>query len=275
MTNAQALEWGQQVLSQNEIATARLDALVLLEDNQKIDRAHLLAEPQEKVPASALKNYTKQIRQRAKHLPLAYVRGKSEFYGREFLINHHVLEPRPESEAIIDELKVIIGAKAGPVIDVGTGSGALIISASLELGALKTYATDISKACLDLAAKNAARHGVTPNFYRGDLIKPLPQAAWRQNSVLLANLPYVPSSWQINPAAMREPRIAIFGGHDGLRLYERLFKQIDGLEIPPLWVLVEAMPPQHANLIKVASPYGYRLNKVNDFILVFKRYGPE
>ena len=82
-----------------------MDALVLLEDVLGIDRARLLAEPDMEISSAQLAELKKLLNQRAKHVPLAYVRGKTEFYGREFVITPAVLEPRPESETMIDLLK--------------------------------------------------------------------------------------------------------------------------------------------------------------------------
>src|SRR5260221_14788444 len=90
------------------IGTARLDALVLLEDVTGRDRAWLLAHPEAKISANEAAKLEKLLNQRAKHLPLAYVRGKTEFYGREFVITPAVLEPRPESETMIDLLLQLV-----------------------------------------------------------------------------------------------------------------------------------------------------------------------
>lgn len=271
MKNSQALAWGQNLLSKSGIFTARLDALVLLEDNLKLDRTHILAEPDEAAAESALKTYRKQIRQRADHWPLAYIRSKTEFYGREFAISRQVLEPRPESEAMIEQYCALPFKDSPAIIDIGTGSGALIITAQLERPQTRAYATDISADCLKLAAQNAARHKVKLELYQGNLIKPIPSSAWVNGAIVLANLPYVPASWQINPPALREPKIAIFGGPDGLSLYRRLFKQLHTLGSVPQWVLTEAMPPQHDELASIAQNSGYKLAKTNDFIQVFKK----
>jgi release factor glutamine methyltransferase len=271
MKISQALAWGQETLTKSGIATARLDALVLLEDNLKLDRAHILAEPDEPASESALRLFRKQINQRAEHLPLAYIRAKTEFYGREFVLTAQVLEPRPESEAMIEEYSALPLKDSAAVIDVGTGSGAIIITAQLERPHALACATDISDACLHLAAKNAVRYNVKLDLYKGDLIKPIPPAVWEREAIVLANLPYVPDSWQLNPPAMREPKIAIFGGPDGLRLYRRLFKQLLALSPMPQWVLTEALPPQHNELSVIAHNSGYKLIKTNDFIQVFKK----
>ena len=272
MTAAAALKWAQELLSSRGISTARLDALVLLEDSTKTDRAKLLSEPDQVIPAGPLSVFKRQVKQRSKQLPLAYIRGKSEFYGKEFIINPHVLEPRPESEAMIDELNALFIGTKDPqcLIDVGTGSGALAITAAYMHPQLQILATDNSQQCLDVAAKNAALFSVQIAFLKCDLLDGVPAGTWNKKTVIMANLPYVPDNWQLNPPAMREPKGAIFGGGDGLDIYRRLFAQLKHLPAKPRFVLTEALPPQHRELKLIAQNAGYAQLKINDFIQVFK-----
>ncbi len=273
MNASEALIWAQSQLETKGVDSARLDALVLLEDATNIDRAKLLAEKDQIIRSGPLKQFKLQVKQRSKRIPLSFIRGKTEFYGREFKISRSVLEPRPESETIIEELGLLINRepKLSSVIDVGTGSGALAITAKLEFPSLKVFAVDISSRCLSVAKFNSRLYRINIGFFRGDLIKPLPLSAWSNKAVIIANLPYVPESWQINPEAMREPRIAIFGGTDGLDIYRKLFKQLSGLSLKPEYVLTESMPPQHPELVDIAARHRYQLTKTNDFIQVYKR----
>jgi release factor glutamine methyltransferase len=270
MTYGQALEYGQRLLKTAGIGTARLDALVLLEDNAELDRVHILAHPELELAQDKLKNYQHQIARRAKQEPLAYIRKRSEFYGRDFYIDQRVLEPRPESEAMIEELDSLLKqneSKDKVVIDIGTGSGALIISAKLSHPEIKAYATDISNDCINVAEANCQSHKVDIHLYAGDLLSPLPKSVLQKDFYALANLPYVPDTWQINAPAMREPSIAIFGGKDGLRLYEKLFHQLKDTNC--CFLLCESMPPQHIQLSELAAGFGYELIKTNDFIQLF------
>jgi methylase of polypeptide subunit release factors len=87
--------------------------------------------------------------------------------------------------------------------------------------------------------------------------------------VILANLPYVPDKWQINQAAMAEPKIAIFGGPDGLEIYRKFFAQLHRFTWKPKFVLTESLPPQHVKLSKIAQDAGFKLYQSDDFIQVF------
>lgn len=264
-------------LERAHISTARLDCLVLLEDEAGKDRGWLLAHPEYELQGSVLKNLSTKITQRAKHVPLAYVRGRAEFYGREFAVNAHTLVPRPETETMLDILKELVrrgqlSTQTGMVIaDIGTGSGAIAITAKLECPEATVSATDIDEKCLETARQNAQNLGADIEFLCGNLLEPLSHLKLdTRNLILLCNLPYVPDNFQINRAATHEPRSALFGGSDGLDLYRELFKQANGLKTKPLYILTEALPPQHDVLASIAAAAGYNLTRTDDFIQLFQ-----
>ena len=318
------------------IATARLDCLVLLEDITGKDRSWLLSHPEYELQGSEIEKLSKKITQRALHTPLAYIRGKAEFYGREFAVNAHTLVPRPETETMIELLKRVRNMEAdvaawqierrgrkpsqkhypfeklapksslvktddgykvvwqklsrpslhqptAPVhgqslkyhdedlciVDIGTGSGAIAITAKLELPEVKVIATDIDSKCINVATANAQKLGAEITFLEGNLLQPLHSVS-ANSVILLCNLPYVPDNFQINTAATHEPRHALYGGPDGLDLYRGLFDQARTLPIPPQYILTEALPPQHETLAAIAKAAGYSLETTDDFIQVFQ-----
>ncbi len=251
------------------IATARLDALVLLEDCLHKDRALLLAHPEIQLTDEQISVLRQRVQRRMAHEPLAYIRGRTEFYGREFTINKNVLEPRPESETMIDLLKTLPNDAHNLIVDVGTGSGALAITAKCELRHNPVMAIDIDPACLVVGAQNARIHDVDVVFRTGNLLEPLADNT-KPILALLCNLPYVPDGFHINQAAGHEPKLAIFGGPDGLDLYRQLFSQLPGLAQQPSYILTESLPNQHAALALIAAAGGYHLVITDDFILLFK-----
>ncbi|MBA3758502.1 peptide chain release factor N(5)-glutamine methyltransferase [Candidatus Saccharibacteria bacterium] len=254
-------------LKESGIPTARLDCLVLLEYATKKDRSFLLAHPETVLQGPTLQRLDGWAERRAGHEPLSYIRGKSEFYGREFLVNENTLEPRPETEAMIDFVKSIVKSRENLVVaDIGTGSGCIAISVKLEFPDIRIYATDIDVKCLEIARENSTRLNANVDFYEGNLLEPVVN---KQIDMLLCNLPYVPNNHSLNKAAKFEPRHAIFGGVDGLDFYRQLFEQINGLTSKPTFVLTESLPLQHEELAKIATSNGYRLEKSEDFIQVF------
>ena len=267
----------QHQLAATDVPTARLDALILLEDCLQRDRALLLAHPETKLTETQLAQLTEQLQRRAAHEPLAYIRGHSEFYGREFYVDQHVLEPRPESETIIDQLLRLAAASpaTGLIVDIGTGSGALVITAACELhanGRFQVVGTDIDPACLEVAKRNAKRHQADVRFLAGNLLEPLLNTTITSSApifALLCNLPYVPDEYPVNRAANHEPRLALYGGVDGLDLYRTLFAQLDDLSRQPRYIITETLPEQHSELTKIATAHGYVLMQRDDFIQVF------
>ena len=270
-------QWIKSATKQLElvsIASARIDCLILLEDELGRDRAWILANPDYELNTNNIKNLQKNINRRTNHEPIAYIRGKSEFFGREFAVSADTLQPRPETETLISILKTTCKEinKHPTIIDIGTGSGCLAISAKLEMPKSKAIAIDISNKALSIAKQNAKNLKADVEFRQGNLLEPITNIKHQvSNIVIMANLPYVPDSHTINQSAMHEPSIAIFGGADGLDLYREMFSQISSSQYPVSFVFTEALPPQHRELAQIASSHHFEIAKSEDFIQVFKR----
>jgi release factor glutamine methyltransferase len=249
-------------LAQAGISSARLDSLILIEDATGKDRAWLLAHPEFVLSDLIIDELNNKITRRSQHVPLAYIRGRSEFFGRTFYVDERVLEPRPETETMVELLLTLPLPKQYVVVDVGTGSGALAITAKLEVPQADVYGIDIDPGCLEVTSHNSQTLNAKVRLLQADLLASdsLPEHI----DAILANLPYVPDDFHINLAAGHEPRLAIFGGPDGLELYRRLF---DGLAAS--YVLTEALPPQHEALADIAAKAGYKQIQEQDFIQVF------
>jgi len=260
--------WLRQTANELEAAgipSARLDSLILAEDCLGKDRAYLLAHPEIDLTREQINKLKRQVMRRTKHEPLAYIRGFSEFYGRRFKVNRHVLEPRPESETMIELLKRLKLPLRSAIADVGTGSGCLGITAKLELPRAEVDLYDIDSSALAVAKHNTVLHELHLHAYKRDLLNH--QA--RDYDVILANLPYVPTHWRINQSVKMEPRLAIDGGSDGLDVYRRLFKNLAKMQSKPSFVLTESLPPQHSLLEAIALESGYSTAEKQDFIQVF------
>jgi release factor glutamine methyltransferase len=253
-------------LQQAGISTARLDVLVLLEDILNTNRTQILAEAEYILTEVELNSLMRLVQKRAQHVPLAYLRGKTEFYGREFVVNEHVLEPRPEYETMIDIYKTLKLPAGANVADVGCGSGALGITAALEKSEATVTLIEIDASALAVAKQNAGLHKTDVRLLQSDLLT----GADEQFDVLLCNLPYVPDDFHINTAAGHEPELAIFGGPDGLDIYRQLFDQLAAGRSRPDYVLTESLPTQHGALENIANDAGYRATREDDFIRLFQ-----
>lgn len=270
------------------VPTARLDTEVLLADILDKDRTWVHAHPDYVLHRSDLCILDEQVDRRITHEPLAYIRGKQEFYGRDFVVSSDTLTPRPETETIIDILlktlksDQLVDDEQLQIIDVGTGSGCILITSALEIAKIKNQKSkisyiglDISEPALEIAKRNAKKLKAKVNFRQFDLLTDNISSVMKPNinTVVLANLPYVPNDFHINLAAGHEPGFAIFGGKDGLDYYHLLFVQLSkmNLENVQMTVMTEALPPQHNELANIAKESGFRLEKTQDFIQVFKK----
>jgi release factor glutamine methyltransferase len=265
MRLAAALAHGQDRLEKAGIGSARLDVLILLEDLLHKDRSWILANPVHELSSGQFRKLDRKLERRQKHIPLAQIRGFTEFYGRKFKVNRHTLEPRPESETMIELLLKLELPNKPAIADIGTGNGAIGITAALEIPGSRVDLYEISSGALAVAKHNTHLHELRLHTRKMNLLsRPL-----RPYDALLCNLPYVPDHWQINQAALAEPKIAIFGGKDGLDLYRKLFHQLQRFTWQPKYVLTEALPPQHSALEEIAMSNSFKLNFSQDFIQVF------
>ena len=182
------------------------------------DRATLLQNLRQPEPHALEPQFSQWIARREHREPTAYIVGSREFWGRSFLVTSAVLIPRPETEFIIEEALVLLGAFATPrIADIGTGSGILAVTLAAEVPAADVTGTDLSSDALGIAAQNAQRHGVgaRATFINTSYLDDVPGPF----HVIVANPPYVRDGDK--PALARdvrhEPDVALFGGPDGLR----------------------------------------------------------
>jgi release factor glutamine methyltransferase len=251
-------------LTEAGIPTARLDTLVLLADTLKQDKGWSLAHPEHELTDEQSKLLNEQLAKRAKRTPLAYIRGQQEFYGRDFAVNPDVLIPRPETEQIIEQLKAL-APKKGTLLDVGTGSGAIAITAALELPHLTVEACDISPAAMQVAKQNADALKAPISFFESDLL----QNASGTYDMIAANLPYVDESWERSPETNAEPALALFAADHGLALIHELVNQAPNHLIKDGYLLLEANPRQHKAITE--SAHQFTPKTTDGFILVLQK----
>jgi release factor glutamine methyltransferase len=219
-----------------DAAEAALDAELFARDVLEWDRAAWVARQHENPPAFFDGRFSECVARRLRREPVAYIRGRQEFYGRDFIISPAVLVPRPETELLIDEALLLLPALGASrpltVIDIGTGSGCLAITLALEYPRARYIATDISEPALDVARANADRLGAMErvHFVRGSYF-----AGERGPfNIVVTNPPYVAESDRPSLApevAEYEPAAALFAGPDGLRdIREIIGRAADVLE---------------------------------------------
>ena len=223
----------------------KLVAQVLLAHALGVPRDNvLISPPQHVLQPHQIVSFRAFVARCVEGEPMAYVVGHTEFYALEFQIDRRALIPRPETEQLVElalrRLKVLNLPSSTLVVDVGTGSGCIVVSLAVKLSNVRFMATDISSDALALAHDNAKKHKVNSRiqFLRGDLLAPVPVRA----DGVVANLPYVTTAeWQSLPRHIRnhEPRTALDGGADGLDFIRRLLSQASKHVKPDGWLLLE------------------------------------
>lgn len=271
MQIANWLDTNIKLLKSAGIDSARLDALLLLGDELNKSREWLLAHLDSKIKPSHLSELNTKIVQRTSRVPLAYLRQRQEFYGRQFWVDDRVLIPRPESEDMISLLlSQVNNSDKLTVLDIGTGSGCLAITAKLELPNSTVVATDKSDKALKVAAKNAVELGAKIHFYKADLLD-LPKAI--SPDVILANLPYVPDELITSPEITKEPSEALFSGSQGLDHYRLFWQQLAAGSLKPRFVITESLDNQHSEISQLASKANYTLENTLRLSQLFKLAG--
>lgn len=196
-------------------------------------------------------------------VPLQYALGVVEFYGRAFAADPRALIPRPETEELVERALAAVDLWALPrprVADVGTGSGVIAITLALERTGARLFASDRSAEALALARKNARRHGVEERIVwrHGDLLDGVAPGAL---DAIVANLPYVRTEEisRLDPRVRdHEPRAALDGGADGLRLLERLIGQAPVALARPGRLFLEIGEDQAAPVAALLARAGFR-----------------
>ena len=223
-----AVSWAQAYLNNDNIENARLDAEILLSYVLSERRIYLFINPDKTITSSDIQSYRELLTRRANREPIAYIIGKKEFYSRSFNVNPHVLIPRPETEILVDEAIKLAQINAS-VLEIGVGSGALIISILVHRKDLVGFGSDISYEALCVARNNAILHGVADrlHLFAGDTLKPLAATF----GLIVVNPPYIKSGdthLLQEDISLYEPASALFGGQDGLDVIKTILTNVAG-----------------------------------------------
>lgn len=231
-----ALRDGMAQLFAAKTPSHALAAELLLMHVTGRDRAWIYAHPEAELSDAAARQFFELIARRASGVPTQYLTGKQEFWGMEFEVTPAVLIPRPETEHVIEAALARLGerreGKQGGslrIADVGTGSGCIAVALAKELPDAHVIATDISSAALEVARRNAQRHGVTQRvrFVECDLLS-AQECVSAKFDLIASNPPYVGRTEEYELAREvreHEPEQALFGGATGTEIYARLIAQ--------------------------------------------------
>ena len=260
-------------LKDTGIPSARLDAELILANTLRKNRTYLHAHLDEEIDPRRVDIANARLDLRLDRVPMAYILGYKEFYGRKFTVSPAVLVPRPESE---DMISLFLDATAGEIeqkvlIDVGTGSGCLGITAALERTNISVILSDISKDALRIAEKNADEHHARVKIQQQSLLN----GQLEPVDYIFANLPYVDKNWEVSPELQYEPKIALFAEDGGLKLILDLIQQSPRCLTPNGQLFIEADPTQHERIIQAAAKQNFKLATIQRYIIVLRFIGSQ
>jgi len=262
-TVQEALQYGQNKLKDAKIDSAYLDAEILLCYVLGISREELYKKPETKIRSSKWTKYVKLISKRKKHHPIAYLIGKKEFYGLEFFVNKNVLIPRPETELLVEEVLNYIKNKKLQhinILDIGTGCGCIALTLAKYLPQSKIVAVDISNKALRVAKKNKKKLGIkNVKFKKSNLLQEFKNPQYRKwvqkPDIIVANLPYLTIEELKEKTIKHEPRVALYGGQEGLDSYKKFFCQIQEKKWKNLTIFLEINGTQIEKIQQIIKKY--------------------
>ena len=217
------LNSGSKILKQNKIETHQLDSELVLSSLLKRQRENLLINLNEKVSNNIINNFEKLIFRRANKEPLAYIFKKKEFWSRDFLVDRSTLIPRPETELLCESVIKIFKNKKLNILDIGTGTGCIILSIISEIKGAKGIGIDISKKAINVAKKNSHLLGLNKRVKF--INKSLEDVRGHKFDLIVSNPPYIKTSdiKNLSDDVKRfEPKIALDGGKEGLDVIRKV-----------------------------------------------------
>lgn len=230
----------------------------------KIEPLDLVLSRDKIVSEAEVLHVEETVQSRLRRYPLQYSLAKQDFYGLEFYVDANVLIPRPETEVLVDhvieEAKRMRLDESSRILEIGVGSGAIVVALATWLKRVRFVASDIDQQALEVAKRNGLAHGVSEriDWIQSDLFEAIDRTM--TFDIIVSNPPYIPDSDSktLEPEVLNhEPHLALFGGEDGLDFYRRIIpKAADFLTAGGLLVF-EAGHDQHDKVEALFKTHGY------------------
>ena len=257
------LNEGIDILQKNKIANPQLDSEILLSNSIKRDKKHIILNPKEVLNSEQLGKFKSLIERRKKGEPIAYLINKKEFWKDEFFVNKDVLIPRPDSELIIEQvLKIYSKDIQLQVLDIGTGSGCILLSILKERSNFYGTGIDISKKSINVSKFNAKQlnltnrvkffHSSVDNFNNG------------KYDIIVSNPPYIEQlslKYLEKDVVNFEPKLALSGGFDGFSKIRKVINKASNLIKKNGKFILEIGFNQKNKVIKILKEEGFYVNK--------------
>jgi len=223
MKTIEAIKVGSNLLRKKRIPSYILDSEILMSKTLNKPREQILINLDKKLSDKKISLFKRYLNRRSKNEPIAYILGKKEFWSETYKVTKDTLIPRPETEILVDELLKVYRDKKISILDIGTGSGCIILSLLNNLKKSKGTGIDISKKAILIARKNAIAHKISNRvkFYN----KSLESLFHKKFDLIVSNPPYIDRKDIKNLSddiKRYEPRVALDGGNDGLDLIKKV-----------------------------------------------------
>ena len=262
-----AIKKASRILKSHNINSYELDAQIILSDIMRVKRESFITNSEINVPEKIAEKYDRAIRRRINREPVAYITGKKEFWSEDFYVNKGTLIPRPETELLIYKVVNFFKNKKINILDIGTGSGCILLSILKELPLSRGTGIDISAKAIKTAKANAKKFNLSnrSKFRIFDLKK----YKTGKHDLIISNPPYIPSREIKNLSKdiiNYEPRVALNGGIDGLDLIRKIINISNCLLKKNGLFVVEIGFNQYRKVSAIMRKYGYReISKEYDY----------
>ena len=219
----ETIKLGSKLLRKREICSHILDSEILLSNVLNKSREKILVNLDQKLNSRNILKFKKYIRRRSKNEPVAYILGEKEFWSKKFIVNKDTLIPRPETELLVEKLVKLFKGKKISILDIGTGSGCIILSLLCNLEKSVGLGVDVSNKAILIANKNAERHELSNRVKF--LNKSFESIFSKKFDLIVSNPPYIERKniKNLSEDIKRfEPIMALDGGNDGLDLIKKV-----------------------------------------------------
>ena len=256
---SQIIDLGSKALKEKKIKSHILDSELILSKILRISREKILVSSDKKLKNTHVLSFNKLLKRRLHSEPIAYILKRKEFFSKNFYVNKNTLIPRPDTELLVEKILKVNKKKNPYILDIGTGSGCIILSLLQNIENSRGVAIDISKKALDLAKKNAQKMKL--NKKCKFVHKPIEKIYGYKFDLIVSNPPYIPV-YQIKNLSKDikqfEPRNALDGGNDGLDVIKKvIYKSTTILKKNGL-LAIEIGNEQYKKVLQILNLNGFR-----------------
>ena len=264
MKISQALNIGTKFLIKNNIKSPSLDSEILMSKTIRKDKKFIILNSNQKLEEESFQYFKNLIKQRSSGKPIAYLTGNKSFWNYEFKTSPDVLIPRPDTELIIDEvLKIVKYKRKLNILDVGIGSGCILLTILKEKKDFNGVGVDISKKCLDISRINASILNLNNRvkFFKSDV----DNFTYGKYDLIISNPPYIKKldlKYLDKDVINFEPKLALDGGLEGLSAIRKVINKSSELIKINDKLVIEIAFDQKNEVVKLLKKKGFYINKV-------------